>query len=81
MIERLIDIAADQMKIDPAELRRRNTIPPEAMPYKAPLVFTYDVGQPRMVLTTTLPGTSPAPGPRKDPNPPLELPSRAAHAR
>ena len=28
MIERLIDIAADEMKIDPAELRRRNTIPP-----------------------------------------------------
>ena len=45
MIERLIDIAADQMKIDPAELRRRNTIPPEAMPYKTPLVFTYDVGR------------------------------------
>ncbi len=37
MIERLIDIAADEMKIDPAELRLRNTIPPEAMPYKTPL--------------------------------------------
>jgi aerobic carbon-monoxide dehydrogenase large subunit len=34
MIERLIDIAADEMGIDPAELRRRNTIPPSAMPYK-----------------------------------------------
>jgi len=33
------------MKIDPAELRRRNTIPPEAMPYKTPLVFTYDTGR------------------------------------
>ena len=44
MIERLIDIAADAMKIDPAELRRRNTIPPQAMPYKTPLVFTYDSG-------------------------------------
>jgi carbon-monoxide dehydrogenase large subunit len=44
MIERLIDIAADQMNIDPAELRRRNTIPPQAMPYKTPLVFTYDSG-------------------------------------
>jgi carbon-monoxide dehydrogenase large subunit len=44
MIERLIDIAADEMKIDPAELRRRNTIPPQAMPYKTPLVFTYDSG-------------------------------------
>ena len=45
MIERLIDIAADEMKIDPAELRRRNTIPPEAMPYKTPLIFTYDSGR------------------------------------
>jgi carbon-monoxide dehydrogenase large subunit len=45
MIERLIDIAADEMKVDPAELRRRNTIPPSAMPYKTPLTFTYDSGR------------------------------------
>src|SRR4051794_25976575 len=45
MIERLIDIAADEMKLDPAELRRRNTIPPSAMPYKTPLTFTYDSGR------------------------------------
>src|SRR6185503_14866435 len=45
MMERLIDIAADEMKIDPAELRRRNTIPPAAMPYKTPLTFTYDSGR------------------------------------
>jgi carbon-monoxide dehydrogenase large subunit len=45
MIERLIDIAADQMNIDPAELRRRNTISPSAMPYKTPLTFTYDSGR------------------------------------
>jgi carbon-monoxide dehydrogenase large subunit len=45
MIERLIDIAADAMQIDPAELRRRNTIPPSAMPYKTPLTFTYDSGR------------------------------------
>src|SRR6266849_9915165 len=44
MIERLIDIAADEMKLDPAELRRRNIIPPSAMPYKTPLTFTYDSG-------------------------------------
>jgi carbon-monoxide dehydrogenase large subunit len=45
MIERLIDIAADEMGLDPAELRRRNTIPPSAMPYKTPLTFTYDSGR------------------------------------
>jgi carbon-monoxide dehydrogenase large subunit len=45
MIERLIDIAADRVQVDPAELRRRNTIPPSAMPYRTPLTFTYDSGR------------------------------------
>ena len=45
MIERLVDIAADELKIDPAELRRRNTIPPDRMPYRTPLTFTYDSGR------------------------------------
>jgi carbon-monoxide dehydrogenase large subunit len=45
MIERLIEVAADEMKIDPAELRRRNTIPPDKLPYKTPLTFTYDSGR------------------------------------
>src|SRR6516225_5999858 len=45
MIERLIDIAADELGVDPVELRRRNTIPPQAMPYKTPLTFTYDSGR------------------------------------
>jgi carbon-monoxide dehydrogenase large subunit len=45
MIERLIEIAADEMQIDPAELRRRNTIPADALPYKTPLTFTYDSGK------------------------------------
>ncbi|MDQ8730954.1 xanthine dehydrogenase family protein molybdopterin-binding subunit [Bradyrhizobium sp. LHD-71] len=43
-IERLIDVAAQEMNIDPFDLRRRNLIPPEAMPYKTPFVFTYDCG-------------------------------------
>ena len=34
IIERLIDAAAREMKLDPAELRRRNMIRPEQMPYK-----------------------------------------------
>jgi aerobic carbon-monoxide dehydrogenase large subunit len=45
MIERLIDIAAAKIGMDPAELRRRNTIPPSAMPYRTPLTFTYDSGR------------------------------------
>lgn len=44
VIETLIDLAARQLGIDAVELRRRNTIPPIAAPYKTGLVFTYDSG-------------------------------------
>ncbi len=43
-LERVIDIAAREIGIDPVELRRRNMIPPQAMPYKTGLTFTYDSG-------------------------------------
>jgi len=45
IIERLVDLAADQLGFDPVELRRRNTIPADAMPYKTGLTFTYDCGE------------------------------------
>ncbi|MGA8818205.1 MAG: xanthine dehydrogenase family protein molybdopterin-binding subunit [Xanthobacteraceae bacterium] len=45
VIERMVDLAADQTGIDPAELRRRNTIPSSAMPYKTSVTFTYDCGE------------------------------------
>ena len=44
-IERTIDTAADEMGIDPAELRRRNYIAPDAFPFATGLVFTYDSGE------------------------------------
>jgi aerobic carbon-monoxide dehydrogenase large subunit len=44
-IERIIDIAARELGISPYELRRRNLIPPDAMPYKTALTFTYDCGE------------------------------------
>jgi carbon-monoxide dehydrogenase large subunit len=44
VIERLIDDAARELGRDPIELRRRNLIPPSAMPYKTALTFTYDCG-------------------------------------
>jgi carbon-monoxide dehydrogenase large subunit len=44
VIERMVDLAADQLGVDPAELRRRNNIPPSAMPFKTGLTFTYDSG-------------------------------------
>jgi len=45
VIERMVDVAADELGIDPAELRRRNNIPPDAMPFKTALTFTYDSGE------------------------------------
>ncbi len=53
-IERLIDVAADELGIDPVELRRINMIPPEAMPYKTGLVFTYDCGDFANAMDETL---------------------------
>jgi carbon-monoxide dehydrogenase large subunit len=43
-IERAIDIAADRLGLDRVEIRRRNVIPRDAMPYRTGLVFTYDSG-------------------------------------
>jgi aerobic carbon-monoxide dehydrogenase large subunit len=45
VIERIVDLAADQLGIDPAELRRRNYIASGAMPFKTGLTFTYDSGE------------------------------------
>lgn len=44
-IERLIDAAARELGIDRVDLRRRNTISPDEMPFKTGLVFTYDCGE------------------------------------
>ncbi len=44
VIERMVDLAAAELGIDRIELRRRNLIPPEAMPFKSGLTFTYDCG-------------------------------------
>src|SRR5438105_5976140 len=45
VIERIVDEAAAELGIEPIEMRRRNTIPPEAMPFKSGLTFTYDCGE------------------------------------
>ena len=52
--ERLFDAAAREMKIDPAELRRRNMIRPEQMPYKNPMAQVYDSGQFEKILNQGL---------------------------
>jgi carbon-monoxide dehydrogenase large subunit len=45
IIERLMDAAARKTGIDQVELRRRNMIRPEQMPYTNPMDKTYDSGQ------------------------------------
>ena len=44
-MERTIDLIALDLNLDPAEVRRRNFIPPNAFPYETPTGITYDSGE------------------------------------
>ena len=44
LLERAMDMLAGDLGIDPAEIRRRNFIPPETFPYRTPTGATYDSG-------------------------------------
>ena len=44
-IEHAIDHAARELGIDRVELRRRNLIPPDAMPFRTGLAWCYDCGE------------------------------------
>ncbi len=44
-IEQAIDLAAQELGIDRIELRRRNIIPPGAMPFQTGLTYNYDCGE------------------------------------
>jgi carbon-monoxide dehydrogenase large subunit len=54
LMERLVDAAARDLKIDRTELRRRNMVPTSAMPHTTPYGTTYDSGDFRMVLDAAL---------------------------
>jgi aerobic carbon-monoxide dehydrogenase large subunit len=60
VMERLLDLAAHELKIDPAEIRRRNLIPPDAFPYKNEIIYQdfepleYDSGNYEPVLDKAL---------------------------
>ena len=43
-IERMVDVLAQELKMDPADLRFRNFIPPEKFPYRSALGWEYDSG-------------------------------------
>ncbi|MDX1534735.1 MAG: molybdopterin cofactor-binding domain-containing protein, partial [Thermoplasmata archaeon] len=43
-VERAVDLLARRLGMDPAEIRRRNFIPPDAFPYEVPTGYRYDSG-------------------------------------
>jgi len=44
-VERMMDAIADDLHLDPAEVRRRNFIRPEQFPYTTPFGIVYDSGR------------------------------------
>jgi aerobic carbon-monoxide dehydrogenase large subunit len=60
VMERLLDLAAEALNIDCAEIRRRNLIPPDAFPYKNEIIYQdfqpleYDSGNYEPVLDMAL---------------------------
>ncbi|MBI3325511.1 MAG: xanthine dehydrogenase family protein [Nitrospinae bacterium] len=44
-MERTLDLIAQDLGLDPAEVRRRNFIPPDAFPYQSATGLTYDSGR------------------------------------
>jgi aerobic carbon-monoxide dehydrogenase large subunit len=53
-MERTLDLIAKDLGLDPAEVRRRNFIPPDAFPYQAATGLTYDSGDYAQGLERTL---------------------------
>ncbi|HEU4450405.1 MAG TPA: xanthine dehydrogenase family protein molybdopterin-binding subunit [Gaiellaceae bacterium] len=54
LVERMVDLAARDLGLEPVELRRRNFVPPEAFPYETPMGWTYDSGDFERCLDTAL---------------------------
>ena len=54
LVERLVDAAARELNIDRVELRRRNMVPPSAMPHATPVGKTYDSGDFQVVMDAAL---------------------------
>ena len=54
VVERMIDAAAGELKLDRADLRRRNMVPQSAMPYTTAMDQRYDSGDFGLVYETAL---------------------------
>jgi carbon-monoxide dehydrogenase large subunit len=44
LLERMVDLSAQELGIDPLEIRRKNFIPKEKFPYQTPVALLYDSG-------------------------------------
>ncbi|HZA49676.1 MAG TPA: molybdopterin cofactor-binding domain-containing protein, partial [Myxococcaceae bacterium] len=44
LVERMVDLAARELSMDPVEIRRKNFIPKEKFPYQTPVALVYDSG-------------------------------------
>ena len=58
LIERVVDVAAREIGLDPAEIRRRNLIPADAFPYQTPVALLYDSGDYERTLDIALDGSA-----------------------
>ncbi|MGH9111648.1 MAG: molybdopterin cofactor-binding domain-containing protein, partial [Acidimicrobiales bacterium] len=54
LVERIVDVLADELGIDPAELRMRNLLRPEQFPYTTPTGCAYDSGDYKRALQLAL---------------------------
>ncbi len=54
MVERIMDMAADELDIDPVDLRRRNFVQPEQFPFTTPTDAVYDSGDYDAAFTEAL---------------------------
>ena len=54
LIERAMDRLAKELNMDPAEVRRRNFIPPQSFPYKTAVGLNYDSGDYAATMETAL---------------------------
>ncbi len=54
LIERAVDMLADELELDPAEVRRRNLIAADAFPFTTSVGTTYDIGDYGLALDEVL---------------------------
>ncbi|MGH6939225.1 xanthine dehydrogenase family protein molybdopterin-binding subunit [Hypericibacter sp.] len=54
VVERIVENCARDLKMDPAEIRRRNFVKPDAFPYQTPVALQYDSGNYEKALDEAL---------------------------